>query len=78
MNLKRIGRALLFPHTVIMILLIPISAVLLTGSMVFIGTDSVIAYVSYVLAFYTLTVWCFKIPHLINFFRSLKNENRLS
>lgn len=76
MNLKRIGRALLFPHTAIMILLIPISAVLLTGSMVFIGTDSVIAYVSYVLAFYTLTVWCFKIPHLINFFRSLKKENR--
>lgn len=76
MNLKKIGRALLFPHTAIMILLIPISAVLLTGSMVFIGTDSVIAYVSYILAFYTLTVWCFKIPHLIIFFRSLKKENR--
>ncbi len=76
MNLKKIGKALLFPHTVIMILLIPISAVLLIGSMVFIGTDSAIAYASYVLAFYTLTVWCFKIPYLIKFFRAFKTENK--
>ena len=76
MDPKKIGKALLFPHIAILILLLPIATVLLVGSMVFIGTESIIAYVSYVLAAYTLTVWCFKIPYLINFFKTFKNENK--
>ena len=76
MDWKKLGKALLFPHIAIMILLVPIATVLLVGSMVFIGTESVIAYISYVLAAYTLTVWCFKIPYLINFFKTFKNENK--
>ena len=76
MDWKKLGKALLFPHIVIMILLVPIATVLLVGSMVFIGTESVIAYISYVLAAYTLTVWCFKIPHLIKFFKIFKDENK--
>ena len=73
---KKLGKALLFPHIAIMILLVPIAAVLLVGSMVFVGTESVIAYISYVLAAYTLTVWCFKLPYLIRFFQTFKNENK--
>ena len=76
MDWKKIGKALLFPHIAIMIILIPIATVLLVGSMVFIGTESVIAYISYVLATYTLTIWCFKIPTLIKFFKTFKNENK--
>ena len=76
MDWKRIGKALLFPHIAIMIVLIPIATVLLVGSMVFIGTESAIAYISYVLAAYTLTVWCFQIPTLIKFFKTFKNENK--
>ena len=76
MDWKKIGKALLFPHIAIMILLVPIATVLLVGSMVFIGTESVIAYISYVLAAYTLTIWCFKIPYLIKFFKTFKNENK--
>ena len=76
MDLKKIGKALLFPHIAIMILLIPISTVLLVGSMVFVGTESPIAYVSYVLSAYTLTVWCMKIPNIIRFFKAFKNENK--
>ncbi|MBQ9131461.1 MAG: hypothetical protein IJX62_03175 [Clostridia bacterium] len=76
MDWKKIGKVLLFPHIAIMILLVPIATVLLVGSMVFIGTESVIAYISYVLAFYTLTVWCFKTPHLIRFFKTFKDENK--
>jgi hypothetical protein len=44
--------------------------------MVLIGTESPLAYISYVLAAYTLTVWCFKIPSLIQFFKTFKNENK--
>ena len=76
MDWKKLGKALLFPHIAIMILLVPIATVLLVGSMVFIGTESAIAILSYVIAAYTLTVWCFKIPYLINFFTTFKNENK--
>ena len=76
MDPKKLGKALLFPHIAVMILLVPVATVLLVGSMVFVGTESVIAYISYVLAAYTLTVWCFKIPHLIKFFKAFKDENK--
>ena len=76
MNLKKIGKAFLFPHIAIMIILIPIATVFLVYSMVFLGTESVIAIISYVLAAYTLTVWCMKIPHLIRFLGTFKDENK--
>ena len=76
MDWKKIGKALLFPHIAIMIVLVPISIVLLVASMVFIGTESAIAYISYVLAAYTLTVWCFKIPRIIKYFKTFKDENK--
>ena len=76
MNWKKIGRALLFPHIAIMILLIPIATALLVWSMVVIGTESAVAYVSYVLAAYTLTIWCFKIPKMIKNFKAFKNNNK--
>ena len=76
MDLKKLAKALLFPHIAIMILLVPIASVLLVGSMVFVGTESFIAIVSYVIAAYTLTVWCLKIPYLIEFFKTFKNENK--
>ena len=76
MDLKKLGKALLLPHIAIMIILVPIATVLLVGSMVFIGTESPIAIVSYVIAAYTLTVWCLKIPYLIKFFKTFKDENK--
>ncbi len=76
MDLKKLGKALLFPPMVVMIILLPISAVLLVYAMVLVGTESVLAYVSYVLSAYTLTVWCIKIPYLISFVKSFKDENK--
>ena len=76
MDWKKFGKALLFPHIAIMIILIPIATVFLVYSMVFLGTESVAAIISYVLAAYTLTVWCFKIPYLIHFFKTFKDENK--
>ncbi len=76
MNWKKLGKALLFPHIAVMIILIPIATVFLVASMLFLGTESPIAIVSYVLAAYTLTVWCFKIPDVIGFFKTFKNENK--
>lgn len=76
MDWKKIGKNLLYPNIVLMLILLPVATVLLICSMVFIGTESAIAYISYVLAVYTLTVWCFRIPQLIRFVKRFKNENR--
>ena len=76
MDWKKTGKVLLFPHIAVMITLIPVAAVFLVFSMIYIGTDTVPAYISYVLAAYTLTIWCFKIPRIIHFFKSVKNENK--
>lgn len=76
MDWKKLAKALLFPHIAIMLMLVPLSAVLLVGSMVFVGRESAVAYISYILAFYTLTVWCLKTPYLIDFFNSFKQNNR--
>lgn len=76
MDWKKLGKALLFPHIAIMIILVPIAIVFLVYSMVFLGTDSIPAIVAYVLSAYTLTVWCFKIPYLIRLFKSFKDENK--
>lgn len=76
MDWKKLGKALLFPHIAIMIILVPIATVFLVYSMVFLGTESVVAIISYVLAAYTLTIWCFKIPYLIRFFKTFKDENK--
>ena len=76
MDWKKLGKALLFPHIAIMMILVPIATVFLVYSMVFLGTESPAAILSYVLSAYTLTVWCFKIPYLIKFFKKIKNENK--
>lgn len=76
MDPKKIGKALLFPHIVIMIILVPVAVGFLIGSMLFIGTESPITIVSYVLAAYTLTVWCIRIPNLIRYVRSFQEKNK--
>ena len=76
MNWRKLGKALLYPHMAIMIVLIPIATAFLVGSMVFIGTDSPISITSYVIAAYTLTVWCFRIPRLVKRIKAFKDENK--
>jgi hypothetical protein len=76
LDFEKIYRAALFPHLAIRIILVPISVVMLVYSMVFIGTESVAAIISYVLSAYTLTVWCFKIPDVVKFIRTFKDENK--
>lgn len=76
MDWKKLGKVLLFPHIAIMIILLPISTIFLVCSMVFLGSKSMVAITSYVLAFYTLLAWCFRIPNLIQVLKKLKAENK--
>ncbi len=73
---KKIGKALLFPHIVVMIILLPVATAFLVYSRVFLDSESVVAVVSYVLAAYTLTIWCVRVPELIKLVKTVKNENK--
>lgn len=75
MNWKKLGKALLFPPVAVMLLLLPIATVWLVYSLAFEASDTVLTYVSYILAMYTLTVWCLKIPSVITFFRRFRTQN---
>ena len=76
MDWKKLGKHILFPHLAIMLVLIPVATVFLVYSLVFLGTESPVSYVSYVLAFYTLMVWCIQIPKLIDFCKAFKAQNK--
>jgi len=78
MRPKQLGLALLFPHPAILLILLPVSAVFLVYAMVYMGSDSPVAIASYVLAAYTLTVWCLRIPRLLRFFKAFRAENRFA
>lgn len=78
MNWKKLIKILVFPHIALMILLIPASIAFLACAVVFAGSESVLAIISYVLAAYTLTVWCFRIPKIIQFVKTVKQENPLA
>lgn len=76
MNWKKLVKALLFPPIALMLVLLPIATLLLVWAMLVAGTESPLAIASYVLAAYTLTVWCCRTPSLIAFFRQVKRENK--
>ena len=76
MKLKKLIWHLLFPHVSVLLILIPVATVLVVYSMIFLGTESFVAIASYVIAAYTLTVWCLKMPRIIRFFKKIKNENK--
>ena len=75
MKSKRL-RSLLFPATSVLLMLTPFAIVFLVYSMVFCGSESAVAIASYVIAAYTLTVWCIKIPSLIRFFKCFSKSNK--
>lgn len=76
MDWKKLIHTLLVPHIAVLIVLVPIATVFLVYAMVFSGTQSPVAIVCYVLAAYTLTVWCVRLPYLIRFFSGFKAKNR--
>ena len=73
---KKIGLNLLYPHLAVIICLLPIAVAFLVFSLIHLGTESIIAIVSYLLAFYVLLVICFRVPRMITFFKKFKHENK--
>ena len=75
-NWKKIGLNLLYPHIAVIICLLPISIAFLVISLIYLGTESILAILSYLLAFYVLLVICFRVPKMIKFFKTFKQENK--
>lgn len=73
---KNILLKLLFPPTVIVILLVPVATALLIYTFAFENADSPVAYISYVLSAYALTVLCAKAPMLFSKAKSVKDNNK--
>ena len=76
LNWKKIGLNLLYPHLAVIICLLPISIAFLVFSLIYLGTESLLAILSYMLAFYVLLVICFRVPRMIKFFKTFKQENK--
>ena len=75
-KLKKIIKKIIYPHLVILLSIVPLSFSLLIYSLIYLGTNSVISYISYLLSFYSLIVFCFRIPNMINYFKKVKDENK--
>lgn len=72
---KKIGKALLFPHLAIIVLLVIASVIMLPCAFL-VWDEGIITYVSYAVSAYTLTVVCFGIPNIIKTFKRIKKENK--
>lgn len=76
MNWKKLGKALLFPHIAVLLLLLPIATVGLVYSMLALEEEAPMRIVFYALSFYTLSIWCVRVPSIVRFFKHFKRENR--
>ncbi len=78
MNLKKMGKALLFPHMVLMILVLPLAAAALTYGMIRLEETDPLRIASYILSAYTLTVWCIRIPSILRSTKHFKTHNPIA
>lgn len=76
MNIKSFIKHVLYPHISVLFILLPVSVAFLVYSLINFKSDSVAAILSYVLSFYTLTVWCVKIPNLFYRVKDFKSRNK--
>ena len=76
-NWKKLVKHLLFPPIYLVVLLLPLAAFALTYSFLYLPETDFRRIGSYALAFYTLTVWCLRLPAIIRFFRRFRQENPL-
>lgn len=75
-TIKKLAKALLFPHTVLVFIIVPLAFFLLGYGAIFVPGTEIIHIVSYVASAYALTIFCCRIPQIIRFFKRVKRENK--
>lgn len=76
MQKRNILKKVLFPHIAVVIILIPACALALIYSMMYLDDTSVLRISSYIFSFYTLIVFCVRIPTIIGWAKSFKKNNK--
>lgn len=76
MDRKRVVRLLLFPPVPFAFVFTLAAAVFLVYSMCALGTRTVAAYISYVLAFYALVLWGIRVPKAVRAIKSFNERNK--
>lgn len=75
--IKKIIKTIFSPHIIFVMIIFPLSLVFMACSLLFLGTESIVTYISYGLAFYSLLVLSLRIPKLYTFFKNILNTNKL-
>lgn len=76
MTWKKIASTLLFPPFLLLLLLLPLSLGFMLYGMLRLGENHPFTIAAYAAAFYTLVVWCIRLPHIIHFLKTFKEENK--
>lgn len=76
MDWKKIGKRLLFPHPVIVVMLCMFAITLLVYSFVALDEADPISIVAYALSFYALVLVCLRIPEIICRIQRFRHENK--
>lgn len=77
MTWKKFFKMIFYPHLAFILLFLPVSVAFLVFSLVFYDSTAGVSIASYLLAFYMLVVVCLRIPRMIEFCKSVKNNNKL-
>ena len=73
---KKLLHALLFPHIALLIILVPLAAAMLIYAFAFENAHPTVAYTSYFLSAYALTILCFRTPAIIRWAKAVKQDNQ--
>lgn len=73
---KKILLKLLFPHSAVIILAVPVAAVLLIYAFAYENANVEISYIAYVFSAYALTIVCVKAPILYKKIKEAKKRNK--
>ena len=73
---SKLLKIIIYPHIVVVVFLAATSILGLIYSFSIKNTIPFLQYLSYIVSAYTLTIICFRSPKIINYFKSLKKENK--
>ena len=73
---SKLLKAIIYPHIVVVVFLTTTSIFGLIYSFANKNTIPFLQYLSYVISAYTLTIICFRMPKIIKFFKTFKQENK--
>ena len=76
MDWKKLGKALLFPHPLVAVLMLPLALCLMLYGVLHHGSDAPVTIAAYALSFYGLVLVCLRIPDIIRWVQRFRRENR--